>query len=151
YSLSCEIEPLSESASNTLKAKKNTGIIKRWSDRQPVSSSEASCSSTGSSHSKSFDQLRYPSCLTSGAGGAGGGAEREDRREDRRGERGGERGDDSISVTSAGSSSSDVEEINISFISDSPDTHEKKTSTPCVKHSHSSLGKCGPIGDLTPT
>uniref|UniRef100_A0A8C0EXA5 Ral guanine nucleotide dissociation stimulator n=1 Tax=Bubo bubo TaxID=30461 RepID=A0A8C0EXA5_BUBBB len=30
YGLSCEIEPLSESASNTLKAKKNTGIIKRW-------------------------------------------------------------------------------------------------------------------------
>ncbi|TSY69820.1 TBC1 domain family member 13 [Bagarius yarrelli] len=29
-------------------------------------------------------------------------------------------------VTSAGSSSSDVEEINISFISDSPDMHEKK-------------------------
>ncbi|XP_053334187.1 ral guanine nucleotide dissociation stimulator isoform X2 [Clarias gariepinus] len=145
YSLSCEIEPLSESASNTLKAKKNTGIIKRWSDRQPVSSTEASCSSAGSSHSKSFDQLRYPSCLSSGGGG--GGAERDDRR----GERGGERGEDSLSVTSAGSSSSDVEEINISFISDSPDTHEKKTSTPCVKHSHSSLGKCGPMGDLTPT
>ncbi|XP_026547959.1 ral guanine nucleotide dissociation stimulator-like, partial [Notechis scutatus] len=32
YGLSCEIEPLSESASNTLKAKKNTGIIKRWSE-----------------------------------------------------------------------------------------------------------------------
>ncbi|KPP58553.1 hypothetical protein Z043_123609 [Scleropages formosus] len=32
YSHSCEIEPLSESASNTLKAKKNTGIIKRWSE-----------------------------------------------------------------------------------------------------------------------
>ncbi|XP_017347851.1 ral guanine nucleotide dissociation stimulator isoform X3 [Ictalurus punctatus] len=123
YCLSCEIEPLSESASNTLKAKKNTGIIKRWSDRQPVSSSEASCSSAGSSHSKSFDQLRYPPCSSSvGGGGGGGGAERDDRR----GERGGERGDDSLSVTSAGSSSSDVEEINISFISDSPDTHEKK-------------------------
>ncbi|KAF7696631.1 hypothetical protein HF521_005049 [Silurus meridionalis] len=27
----------------------------------------------------------------------------------------------------------------------------RKTSTPCVKHSHSSLGKCGPMGDLTPT
>ncbi|KAI5096283.1 ral guanine nucleotide dissociation stimulator-like [Silurus meridionalis] len=145
YSLSCEIEPLSESASNTLRAKKNTGIIKRWSDRQPVSS-EASCSSAGSSHSKSFDQLRYPSCISS----SGGGAERDDRRGGERGERG-ERGDDSLSVTSAGSSSSDVEEINISFISDSPDTHEKKTSTPCVKHSHSSLGKCGPMGDLTPT
>uniref|UniRef100_A0AAY5ECQ3 Ral guanine nucleotide dissociation stimulator n=1 Tax=Electrophorus electricus TaxID=8005 RepID=A0AAY5ECQ3_ELEEL len=96
YSLSCEIEPLSESVSNTLKAKKNTGIIKRWSDRQPVCS-DAGSSSAGSSHSKSFDQLRYP----------GDGA-------------------DSLSVTSAGSSSSDVEEINISFISDSPDAHEKK-------------------------
>ncbi|GCC41963.1 hypothetical protein chiPu_0025759, partial [Chiloscyllium punctatum] len=28
YNLSCEIEPLAESASNTLKAKKNSGIIK---------------------------------------------------------------------------------------------------------------------------
>ncbi|XP_029142577.1 ral guanine nucleotide dissociation stimulator [Protobothrops mucrosquamatus] len=36
YSLSCEIEPLSESASNTLKAKKNTGIIKRWSERESL-------------------------------------------------------------------------------------------------------------------
>uniref|UniRef100_A0A673XLU6 Ral guanine nucleotide dissociation stimulator n=1 Tax=Salmo trutta TaxID=8032 RepID=A0A673XLU6_SALTR len=60
-------------------------------------------SSAGSSHSKSFDQLRYAPCLGgSGGGGAGDGA-------------------DSLSVTSAGSSSSDVEEINISFISDSPD------------------------------
>uniref|UniRef100_A0AAY4CQR1 Ral guanine nucleotide dissociation stimulator n=1 Tax=Denticeps clupeoides TaxID=299321 RepID=A0AAY4CQR1_9TELE len=108
YSQSCDIEPLSESASNTLKAKKNTGIIKRWSDRQPVGS-EAGCSgSAGSSHSKSFDQLRYASCL-GGSSGSGGGD-----------------GGDSLSVTSAGSSSSDVEEINISFISDSPDAHEKK-------------------------
>uniref|UniRef100_A0A8C0ICW0 Ral guanine nucleotide dissociation stimulator n=1 Tax=Bubo bubo TaxID=30461 RepID=A0A8C0ICW0_BUBBB len=36
YGLSCEIEPLSESASNTLKAKKNTGIIKRWSEQGPA-------------------------------------------------------------------------------------------------------------------
>ncbi|XP_042158555.1 ral guanine nucleotide dissociation stimulator isoform X2 [Oncorhynchus tshawytscha] len=106
YSQSCEIEPLSESASNTLK-KKNTGIIKRWSDRQPASS-EPGCSSAGSSHSKSFDQLRYAPCL-GGSGGGGGGD-----------------GADSLSVTSAGSSSSDVEEINISFISDSPDVHERK-------------------------
>ncbi|XP_061116961.1 ral guanine nucleotide dissociation stimulator-like isoform X2 [Conger conger] len=104
YSQSCEIEPLSESASNTLKAKKNSGIIKRWSDRQPANA-EASCSSAGSSHSKSFDQLRYGSVLGSSAGGDGG---------------------DSLSVTSAGSSSSDVEEVSISFISDSPDAHEKK-------------------------
>ncbi|XP_035382803.1 ral guanine nucleotide dissociation stimulator isoform X3 [Electrophorus electricus] len=142
YSLSCEIEPLSESVSNTLKAKKNTGIIKRWSDRQPVCS-DAGSSSAGSSHSKSFDQLRYPSCLGgsvgSGAGGPGGaGVVSGD-------------GADSLSVTSAGSSSSDVEEINISFISDSPDAHEKKTSTPCVKQSNSTLGRCGPVADLTPT
>ncbi|KAG5272058.1 hypothetical protein AALO_G00161210 [Alosa alosa] len=45
----------------------------------------------------------------------------------------------------------DVEEINISFISDSPDSQEKKTSTPSVKHSNSTLGKCGPIADLAPT
>ncbi|MGH0156790.1 UNVERIFIED_CONTAM: hypothetical protein FKN15_032463 [Acipenser sinensis] len=104
YSQSCEIEPLSESASNTLKAKKNTGIIKRWSDRQPASV-EQSCSSAGSSHSKSFEQLRYGPYLGGGGGGDGG---------------------DSLSVTSAGSSSSDVEEINISFVSESPDTTEKK-------------------------
>ncbi|XP_074829432.1 ral guanine nucleotide dissociation stimulator isoform X1 [Natator depressus] len=99
YSLSCEIEPLSESASNTLKAKKNTGIIKRWSDRQ-VPSAEP-CTS-GSSHSKSFDQLKCGQYLCSGDTA------------------------DSVSVTSAGSSSSDVEEINISFISESPDCQEKK-------------------------
>ncbi|XP_067279366.1 ral guanine nucleotide dissociation stimulator isoform X2 [Pseudorasbora parva] len=102
YSQSCEIEPLSESASNTLRAKKSSGIMKRWSDRQPVGSGEAGCS--GSSHSKSFDQLRFPPCL-SGSTCDGG---------------------DSLSVTSAGSSSSDVEELNISFISDSPDTQERK-------------------------
>ncbi|KAF2978942.1 hypothetical protein EK904_014485 [Melospiza melodia maxima] len=63
YGLSCEIEPLSESASNTLKAKKNTGIIKRWSDRQPPSTEP--CAS-GSSHSKSFDQLKCGQYLCSG-------------------------------------------------------------------------------------
>ncbi|XP_052444531.1 ral guanine nucleotide dissociation stimulator isoform X2 [Carassius gibelio] len=104
YSQSCEIEPLSESASNTLRAKKSSGIMKRWSDRQPVGSGEAGCSGSGSSHSKSFDQLRFPPGL-SGSTGDGG---------------------DSLSVTSAGSSSSDVEEVNISFISDSPDALERK-------------------------
>uniref|UniRef100_A0A7M4EHS2 Ral guanine nucleotide dissociation stimulator n=1 Tax=Crocodylus porosus TaxID=8502 RepID=A0A7M4EHS2_CROPO len=99
YGLSCEIEPLSESASNTLKAKKNTGIIKRWSDRQPPSAEP--CAS-GSSHSKSFDQLKCGQYLCSGDT------------------------TDSLSVTSAGSSSSDVEEINISFIPESPDCQEKK-------------------------
>uniref|UniRef100_A0A8C2D190 Ral guanine nucleotide dissociation stimulator n=1 Tax=Cyprinus carpio TaxID=7962 RepID=A0A8C2D190_CYPCA len=107
YSQSCEIEPLSESASNTLRAKKSSGIIKRWSDRQPGGSGEAGCSGSGSSHSKSFDQLRFPPGL-SGSTGDGG---------------------DSLSVTSAGSSSSDVEEVNISFISDSPDALERKVST----------------------
>uniref|UniRef100_A0A9J7YV75 Ral guanine nucleotide dissociation stimulator n=2 Tax=Cyprinus carpio TaxID=7962 RepID=A0A9J7YV75_CYPCA len=107
YSQSCEIEPLSESASNTLRAKKSSGIIKRWSDRQPGGSGEAGCSGSGSSHSKSFDQLRFPPGL-SGSTGDGG---------------------DSLSVTSAGSSSSDVEEVNISFISDSPDTLERKVRT----------------------
>ncbi|XP_050960879.1 ral guanine nucleotide dissociation stimulator isoform X4 [Labeo rohita] len=104
YSQSCEIEPLSESASNTLRAKKSSGIMKRWSDRQPVGSGEAGCSSSGSSHSKSFDQLRFPPCLSGSVGD----------------------GCDSLSVTSAGSSSSDVEEVNISFISDSPDALERK-------------------------
>ncbi|NWI81485.1 GNDS protein, partial [Dryoscopus gambensis] len=99
YGLSCEIEPLSESASNTLKAKKNTGIIKRWSDRQPPSTEP---SASGSSHSKSFDQLKCGQYLCSGDA------------------------TDSVSVTSAGSSSSDVEEINISFIPESPDCQEKK-------------------------
>ncbi|GCC41322.1 hypothetical protein chiPu_0025222, partial [Chiloscyllium punctatum] len=33
---------------------------------------------------------------------------------------------DSVSVTSAGSSNSDAEEINVSFISESPDSQEKK-------------------------
>nr|XP_033817008.1 ral guanine nucleotide dissociation stimulator isoform X2 [Geotrypetes seraphini] len=99
YSLSCEIEPLSESASNTLKAKKNTGIIKRWSDRQAPN--PELCAS-GSSHSKSFEQLKCGQYLCSGDTA------------------------DSLSVTSAGSSSSDVEEINISFIPESPDCQEKK-------------------------
>ncbi|KAM3825730.1 ral guanine nucleotide dissociation stimulator isoform 3-T3 [Vipera latastei] len=107
YSLSCEIEPLSESASNTLKAKKNTGIIKRWSDRQAPSTD--SCAG-GSSHSKSFDQLKCGPYLCSSDGA------------------------DSASITSAGSSSSDVEEINISFVPDSPEVQEKKVQD------HGSLG-----------
>ncbi|XP_036607417.1 ral guanine nucleotide dissociation stimulator isoform X4 [Trichosurus vulpecula] len=105
YSLSCELEPLSESASNTLKAKKNTGIIKRWSDRQAPS---AEPSASGSSHSKSFDQLKCGPYLCSGDGA------------------------DSLSVTSAGSSSSDVEEINITFVPESPDCQEKKIDDCCI-------------------
>lgn len=59
------------------------------------------CASS-SSHSKSFDQLKCGPYLGSGDTA------------------------DSVSVTSAGSSSSDVEEINISFIPESPDGQEKK-------------------------
>ncbi|XP_072908902.1 ral guanine nucleotide dissociation stimulator-like isoform X2 [Hemitrygon akajei] len=98
YNLSCEIEPLAESASNTLKAKKNTGIIKRWSDRQ----TPATDAPSSGAQSRSCEQLKYGPYL--GGGDAA----------------------DSVSVTSAGSSSSDVEEINISFISESPDSQEKK-------------------------
>ncbi|XP_011933351.1 PREDICTED: ral guanine nucleotide dissociation stimulator isoform X6 [Cercocebus atys] len=99
YNLSCELEPPSESASNTLRTKKNTAIVKRWSDRQ-APSTELSTSS--SSHSKSCDQLRCGPYLSSGDIA------------------------DALSVHSAGSSSSDVEEINISFVPESPDGQEKK-------------------------
>ncbi|XP_026960212.1 ral guanine nucleotide dissociation stimulator isoform X2 [Sagmatias obliquidens] len=99
YSLSCELEPPSESASNTLKVKKNTAIVKRWSDRQAPSTEL----STGSScHSKSCDQLRCGPYLSSGDIA------------------------DALSVHSAGSSSSDVEEITMSFVPESPDGQEKK-------------------------
>nr|XP_058927415.1 ral guanine nucleotide dissociation stimulator isoform X2 [Kogia breviceps] len=99
YTLSCELEPPSESASNTLKVKKNTAIVKRWSDRQAPSTEL----STGTScHSKSCDQLRCGPYLSSGDIA------------------------DALSVHSAGSSSSDVEEINMSFVPESPDGQEKK-------------------------
>ncbi|XP_023586612.1 ral guanine nucleotide dissociation stimulator isoform X2 [Trichechus manatus latirostris] len=99
YNLSCELEPPSESASNTLKAKKNTAIVKRWSDRQ-APSTELSTSS--SCHSKSCDQLKCSPYLSSGDTA------------------------EVLSVHSAGSSSSDVEEINMSFVPESPDCQEKK-------------------------
>ncbi|XP_073909008.1 ral guanine nucleotide dissociation stimulator isoform X3 [Castor canadensis] len=99
YNLSCELEPPSESASNTLKTKKSTAIVKRWSDRQ-APNTELSTSS--SSHSKSCDQLRCGPYLSSGDIA------------------------DALSVHSAGSSSSDVEEINMSFVPESPDGQEKK-------------------------
>ncbi|XP_058380379.1 ral guanine nucleotide dissociation stimulator isoform X2 [Diceros bicornis minor] len=99
YNLSCELEPPSESASNTLKARKNTAIVKRWSDRQAPSTE---LSTSGSSHSKSCDQLRCGPYLSSGDIA------------------------DALSVHSAGSSSSDVEEINMSFVPESPDGQEKK-------------------------
>uniref|UniRef100_A0A8C5ZAL8 Ral guanine nucleotide dissociation stimulator n=1 Tax=Marmota marmota marmota TaxID=9994 RepID=A0A8C5ZAL8_MARMA len=99
YSLSCELEPPSESASNTLKTKKSTAIVKRWSDRQAPSTE---LSTGSSSHSRSCDQLRCGSYLSSGDI------------------------TDALSVHSAGSSSSDVEEINMSFVPESPDGQEKK-------------------------
>ncbi|XP_023371954.1 ral guanine nucleotide dissociation stimulator isoform X3 [Otolemur garnettii] len=105
YNLSCELEPPSESASNTLKTKKNAAIVKRWSDRQ-VPSTELSTS--GSSHSKSCDQLRCGPYLSSGDLA------------------------DALSVHSAGSSSSDVEEINMSFVPESPDGQEKKVGDCCI-------------------
>ncbi|XP_072816489.1 ral guanine nucleotide dissociation stimulator isoform X8 [Vicugna pacos] len=105
YNLSCELEPPSDSASNTLKVKKNTAIVKRWSDRQ-APSTELSTSS--SCHSKSCDQLRCGPYLSSGDLA------------------------DALSVHSAGSSSSDVEEINMSFVPESPDGQEKKVGDCCI-------------------
>ncbi|XP_058158114.1 ral guanine nucleotide dissociation stimulator isoform X2 [Dasypus novemcinctus] len=99
YKLSCELEPPSEPASNTLKAKKNAAIIKRWSDRQAPNTD---FSTGGSSHSKSCDQLKYGPYLSSGDAA------------------------DALSVHSAGSSNSDVEEISMSFVPESPDGQEKK-------------------------
>ncbi|XP_036769340.2 ral guanine nucleotide dissociation stimulator isoform X8 [Manis pentadactyla] len=104
YNLSCELEPPSESASNTLKAKKNTAIVKRWSDRQAPSTE---LRTGGSSHSKSCDQLRCGPYLSSGDTA------------------------DALSIHSAGSSSSDVEESNMSFVPESPDGQEKKQVGDC--------------------
>ncbi|KAL7391058.1 hypothetical protein ABVT39_003580 [Epinephelus coioides] len=125
YNLSCEIEPLSESASNTLRAKKNGGIMKRWSDRQLT---EAGCSSAPGSHSKSFDHSHYRPYQ--GGGGDSG---------------------DALSVTSVSSSGSDLEDVNASFLSDSPEGHERKTSTPSVKLTVSALGRDAPPADTTST
>ncbi|XP_064346730.1 ral guanine nucleotide dissociation stimulator isoform X7 [Camelus dromedarius] len=105
YNLSCELEPPSESASNTLKVKKNTAIVKRWSDRQAPS---MELSTSSSCHSKSCDQLRCGPYLSSGDLA------------------------DALSVHSAGSSSSDVEEINMSFVPESPDGQEKKVGDCCI-------------------
>lgn len=121
YTLSCEIEPLSESASNTLRAKKNGGIMKRWSERQL---SEASCSNAGSSHSKSFDQGHFRPYQGGGDGG------------------------DALSI---GSSGSDLEDVNAGFLSDSPEVHERKTSSASVKQSISALVKEGQTPDPNST
>ncbi|XP_071339942.1 ral guanine nucleotide dissociation stimulator-like isoform X4 [Trachinotus anak] len=125
YNLSCEIEPLSESASNTLRAKKNGGIMKRWSDRQLT---EAGSSGATGSHSKSFDHSHYRPYQ--GGGGDSG---------------------DALSVTSVSSSGSDLEDVNASFLSDSPEGHERKTSTPSVKLTVSALGREAPAADTTST
>uniref|UniRef100_A0A672J3D8 Ral guanine nucleotide dissociation stimulator n=1 Tax=Salarias fasciatus TaxID=181472 RepID=A0A672J3D8_SALFA len=107
YNLSCEIEPLSESASNTLRAKKNGGIMKRWSDRQLTEAGSGGAS--GSHHSKSFDHSHYRPYQGGGGGGGGGGDS-----------------GDALSVTSVSSSGSDLEDVNASFLSDSPEGHERK-------------------------
>nr|XP_043882509.1 ral guanine nucleotide dissociation stimulator-like isoform X4 [Solea senegalensis] len=123
YNLSCEIEPLSESASNTLRAKKNGGIMKRWSDRQLTEGGAGA-----GSHSKSFDHSHYRPYQ--GGGGDSG---------------------DALSVTSVSSSGSDLEDVNASFLSDSPEGHERKTSTPSVKLTVSALGREAPAADSTST
>ncbi|XP_049619078.1 ral guanine nucleotide dissociation stimulator isoform X5 [Syngnathus scovelli] len=131
YQLSCDIEPLSESAGNTLRAKKNGGIMKRWSDRQ-LAEGSSGCSAAGSgggavgSHSKSFEHAHFRPYQ----GGDGG---------------------DALSVTSVSSSGSDLEDVNASFLSDSPEGHERKTSTPSVKLSVSALGREASAADTTST
>ncbi|XP_077416717.1 ral guanine nucleotide dissociation stimulator-like isoform X1 [Vanacampus margaritifer] len=132
YQLSCDIEPLSESASNTLRAKKNGGIMKRWSDRQ-LAEGSSGCSGAGSgagvgSHSKSFDHAHFRPYQ--GGGGDSG---------------------DALSVTSVSSSGSDLEDVNASFLSDSPEGLERKTSTPSVKLSVSVLGRETSAADTTST
>ncbi|XP_019725045.1 ral guanine nucleotide dissociation stimulator-like isoform X4 [Hippocampus comes] len=132
YQLSCDIEPLSESASNTLRAKKNGGIMKRWSDRQ-LAEGSSGCLAAGSgggavgSHSKSFDHAHFRPYQGGGDSG------------------------DALSVTSVSSSGSDLEDVNASFLSDSPEGHERKTSTPSVKLSVSALGREASAADTTST
>lgn len=85
-------------------------------ERPPPSQPALSCSrqapstelsASSSCHSKSCDQLRCSPYLSSGDIA------------------------DALSVHSAGSSSSDVEEINVSFVPESPDGQEKKVTAPC--------------------
>lgn len=64
---------------------------------------EAGCSSAPGSHSKSFDHSHYRPYQ--GGGGDSG---------------------DALSVTSVSSSGSDLEDVNASFLSDSPEGHERK-------------------------
>uniref|UniRef100_A0AAQ5Z6M9 Ral guanine nucleotide dissociation stimulator n=1 Tax=Amphiprion ocellaris TaxID=80972 RepID=A0AAQ5Z6M9_AMPOC len=127
YNLSCEIEPLSESASNTLRAKKNGGIMKRWSDRQLT---EAGSSGGAGSHSKSFDHSHYRPYQGGGGGGGDSG--------------------DALSVTSVSSSGSDLEDVNASFLSDSPEGHERKVRDGCIycKTSHNEFWECTSLSSL---
>lgn len=64
---------------------------------------EPGCSSAAGSHSKSFDHSHYRPYQ--GGGGDSG---------------------DALSVTSVSSSGSDLEDVNASFLSDSPEGHERK-------------------------
>lgn len=64
---------------------------------------EPGCSSGAGSHSKSFDHSHYRPYQ--GGGGDSG---------------------DALSVTSVSSSGSDLEDVNASFLSDSPEGHERK-------------------------
>lgn len=78
-------------------------------------------STSGSSHSKSCDQLRCSPYLSSGDLA------------------------DALSVHSAGSSSSDVEEITMSFVPESPDGQEKKVTAPSPAQPLSSGSQCPPL------
>lgn len=87
----------------TLRAVKEPKSKPSFSCSRQTPSTELSTSS--SAHSKSCDQLRCSPYLGSGDI------------------------TDALSVHSAGSSSSDVEEINMSFVPESPDGQEKKVTT----------------------
>lgn len=65
---------------------------------------EPGCSSAAGSHSKSFDHSHYRPYQGGGGGDSG----------------------DALSVTSVSSSGSDLEDVNPSFLSDSPEGHERK-------------------------
>lgn len=67
---------------------------------------EPSCSGSAGSHSKSFDHSHFRPYQ--GGGGDSG---------------------DALSVTSVSSSGSDLEDVNASFLSDSPEGHERKVSS----------------------
>ncbi|MEQ2184397.1 hypothetical protein GOODEAATRI_007564, partial [Goodea atripinnis] len=78
---------------------------------------EAGCSGGAGSHSKSFDHSHYRPYQ--GGGGDSG---------------------DALSVTSVSSSGSDLEDVNTSFLSDSPEGHERKVNT-----RKSGMSRSGPL------